>query len=256
MELLRLWQRDRKTVVLVTHSISEAVLLSDRVLVMSERPGTIIEDVRIDLPRPARPQRHARRSGLRRLRRSAQQIDGSSVMESGSVKTAGAEIYYQTHGAGPAVVLAHGIGGNHAIWYGQIDALARSNRVILFDHRGFGLSRDLDGRGARRLCRGSGRPAGSSGRGPGGAGRSVDGGGDLHRFRPSDARKGRGPGHLRQPAHGVVESPAVKAIMGRGSHEDRRHGSDRPACWAPRRRATWPCSIARSPASTPWTDTT
>ena len=55
MELLRLWQRDRKTVVLVTHSISEAVLLSDRVLVMSERPGTIIEDVRIDLPRPRDP---------------------------------------------------------------------------------------------------------------------------------------------------------------------------------------------------------
>lgn len=68
-------------------------------------------------------------------------------MDSGVLKTAGAEIYYQTHGAGPAVVLAHGIGGNHALWYGQIDALARSNRVILFDHRGFGLSRDLDGRG-------------------------------------------------------------------------------------------------------------
>ena len=55
MELLRIWQRDRKTVVLVTHSIAEAVLLSDRVLVMSERPGTIIEEVRIDLPRPRDP---------------------------------------------------------------------------------------------------------------------------------------------------------------------------------------------------------
>ena len=68
-------------------------------------------------------------------------------MESGILATAGAEIYWQAHGQGPAVVLAHGIGGNHAIWYAQIDALARSNRVILFDHRGFGLSRDLDGRG-------------------------------------------------------------------------------------------------------------
>ncbi len=68
-------------------------------------------------------------------------------MDSGVLKAAGAEIYWQVHGQGPAVVLAHGIGGNHAIWYRQIDALARSNRVILFDHRGFGLSRDLDGRG-------------------------------------------------------------------------------------------------------------
>ncbi|WP_447750112.1 alpha/beta fold hydrolase [Sphingopyxis fribergensis] len=68
-------------------------------------------------------------------------------MDSGVLKTAGAEIYWQAHGEGPAVVLAHGIGGNHAIWYWQIDALARSNRVITFDHRGFGLSRDHDGRG-------------------------------------------------------------------------------------------------------------
>ncbi|AMU93746.1 alpha/beta hydrolase [Sphingopyxis terrae subsp. terrae NBRC 15098] len=68
-------------------------------------------------------------------------------MDSGMLVTAGAEIYWQALGEGPAVVLAHGIGGNHAIWYRQIDALSRSNRVITFDHRGFGLSRDLDGRG-------------------------------------------------------------------------------------------------------------
>lgn len=68
-------------------------------------------------------------------------------MDSGMLATAGAEIYWQAHGSGPAVVLAHGIGGNHAIWYRQLDALARSNRVITFDHRGFGLSRDHDGRG-------------------------------------------------------------------------------------------------------------
>jgi NitT/TauT family transport system ATP-binding protein len=52
VELLKLWERDRKTVVFVTHSISEAVLLSDRVVVMSPRPSVIIEDVKIDLPRP------------------------------------------------------------------------------------------------------------------------------------------------------------------------------------------------------------
>ncbi|MGX5714047.1 alpha/beta fold hydrolase [Sphingopyxis terrae subsp. ummariensis] len=68
-------------------------------------------------------------------------------MDSGILATAGAEIYWQAHGAGPAVVLAHGIGGNHAIWYRQLDALSQSNRVITFDHRGFGLSRDPDGRG-------------------------------------------------------------------------------------------------------------
>lgn len=68
-------------------------------------------------------------------------------MISGLLETEGAEIYYQSHGEGPAVVLAHGIGGNHAIWYRQIGPLSLSNRVITFDHRGFGLSRDIDGRG-------------------------------------------------------------------------------------------------------------
>ena len=68
-------------------------------------------------------------------------------MKSGVLATTGAEIYWQAHGEGPAIVLAHGIGGNHAIWYRQLDALSRSNRVITFDHRGFGLSCDHDGRG-------------------------------------------------------------------------------------------------------------
>jgi NitT/TauT family transport system ATP-binding protein len=52
IELLRIWQAHRKTVVFVTHSIREAVLLSDRVLVMGRRPATIIEEVQVDLPRP------------------------------------------------------------------------------------------------------------------------------------------------------------------------------------------------------------
>jgi len=52
IELLRIWQANRKTVVFVTHSIREAVLLSDRVLVMGRRPSTIVEELAIDLPRP------------------------------------------------------------------------------------------------------------------------------------------------------------------------------------------------------------
>jgi NitT/TauT family transport system ATP-binding protein len=51
-ELLRIWEGDRKTVVFVTHSIREAVFLSDRVLVMSARPGTIAFEAAIELARP------------------------------------------------------------------------------------------------------------------------------------------------------------------------------------------------------------
>ncbi len=51
-DLTRIWQAEKKTILFVTHDIEEAVQLADRVLIMSHRPATIQEDVRIDLPRP------------------------------------------------------------------------------------------------------------------------------------------------------------------------------------------------------------
>jgi NitT/TauT family transport system ATP-binding protein len=53
-ELLEIWERDRKTVLFVTHSVEEAVFLSDRVVVLTRSPGRIKAEIRIDLARPRR----------------------------------------------------------------------------------------------------------------------------------------------------------------------------------------------------------
>jgi NitT/TauT family transport system ATP-binding protein len=52
IELLKIWTAAKKTVFMITHSISEAVFMSDRVIVMTPRPGRVVDDVLIDLPRP------------------------------------------------------------------------------------------------------------------------------------------------------------------------------------------------------------
>jgi len=73
MELLRIWGERPKTVLFVTHSIAEAVVLADRVVVMSPRPGRIAEIIKIGLPRPrslepeATPEFHEASQRIRQL---------------------------------------------------------------------------------------------------------------------------------------------------------------------------------------------
>jgi len=62
-----------------------------------------------------------------------------------SVSINGISLYYEVHGDGPAVVFAHGRGGNHMSWWQQIPEFSRRYRCITFDHRGFGSSVEVGG---------------------------------------------------------------------------------------------------------------
>lgn len=62
------------------------------------------------------------------------------VLTSGFVENGGEQIYYESTGTGEALVLSHGLGGNHAIWYQQVPEFAQLYRVITWDQRGFGRS--------------------------------------------------------------------------------------------------------------------
>src|SRR5262245_35092379 len=59
-----------------------------------------------------------------------------------SARIGDADLYYEIHGDGPAVVLAHGAGGTHMSWWQQVPALSQHHKVITIDHRTFGFSRD------------------------------------------------------------------------------------------------------------------
>lgn len=62
-----------------------------------------------------------------------------------SAKLGNFDFYYEVHGEGPAVVFAHGGGGNHLSWWQQVPVFSQHYKCITFDHRSFGLSRDVAG---------------------------------------------------------------------------------------------------------------
>src|SRR5207244_1946749 len=55
-ELLQIWEQDRRTVMFITHSLEEAILLGDRVVIMSARPGKILSDYKVEFERPRKPE--------------------------------------------------------------------------------------------------------------------------------------------------------------------------------------------------------
>jgi len=64
----------------------------------------------------------------------------------------GIQLYYESHGDGPALVFAHGAGGNHMSWWQQVPAFSSAYRCITFDHRAFGLSLDITGGGRAQFA--------------------------------------------------------------------------------------------------------
>ncbi|MDV0447653.1 Aliphatic sulfonates import ATP-binding protein SsuB [Methanosarcinaceae archaeon Ag5] len=73
-ELLRIWQEEKRTIIFVTHSVDEAVFLSDRIIILTGRPGTVKKEIPINIPRPrdrTRPEENAIRNEVLQLLDSA-----------------------------------------------------------------------------------------------------------------------------------------------------------------------------------------
>ena len=132
------------------------------------------------------------------------------------VASDGARLYYEEHGAGPALVLLHGAGTNHIAWYQQVPAFRDRDRCITLDQRGFGWSRDETGESAGRAtadlaavldARGNpyrGARAAPTGQSRLGCGReAVSTSGATARRR----RSGLSPRVVRSSRPGVAEGP-------------------------------------------------
>jgi NitT/TauT family transport system ATP-binding protein len=77
--LQRIWTRDRKTVVFVTHDVREALVLGDRVVVMAARPGRVLRDLEVRLPRPRDPDDASLVELSRRIRAELRRAEGAAA---------------------------------------------------------------------------------------------------------------------------------------------------------------------------------